>query len=120
MRKKITNNPRLSVRKLANIVQMSRVSVHRTLLDLKLHLYHFSVTYELKLTDYTHHREFCQWFNHNGTDTLDCCFYSEEAWIHLDGFTNSQNYCLWASETIFAISSKNTTFPEKIVQHENA
>jgi hypothetical protein len=31
-------------------------------------------------------------------DILDHTFFSDEAWIHLDGYVNSQNYRIWSSE----------------------
>ncbi|GJQ85797.1 hypothetical protein Trydic_g19311 [Trypoxylus dichotomus] len=30
-----------------------------------------------------------------GDDDLDRSFFSDEAWFHLSGYVNSQNYCTW-------------------------
>ncbi len=109
MRRRPTNNPRLSVRILAAIVQMSRAGVHCTLLDLKPHPYHFSAQHELKLTDYTHHYEFFQRFIRfirNRSDTSDNWVYSDKDWIHLNRYINSQDYHLWASENPNAFVEK--------------
>jgi hypothetical protein len=41
---------------------------------------------------------FCNWFNQEINNILDHTFYSDEAWFHLDGYINSQNYRTWSSE----------------------
>lgn len=43
-----------------------------------------------------------QWFQNFvaewGIEVLDECFYTDEAWLHLSGYLNSQNTMLWSIE----------------------
>jgi hypothetical protein len=33
----------------------------------------------------------------NGEDILDITFFTDEAWLHLSGYVNSQNSCVWSA-----------------------
>jgi hypothetical protein len=46
-------------------------------------------------------------------DILDHTFFSDEAWIHLDGYVNSQNYRIWSSENPHA-TVETTLHPIKV------
>lgn len=50
-------------------------------------------------TDFEKRIQFCTWFNNNLADDnlLDITFFSDEAWFHLSGYVNSQNYRHWSS-----------------------
>lgn len=66
-----------------------------------MHPYKVSVVQQLQPTDHEKRRRFCQWFNGNlanNDDVLDLTFFSDEAWFHLSGYVNSQNYRTWATE----------------------
>lgn len=110
VRERVTENPNISVRKLAaSLPGTSKSSVHRTFHDLKLRAYRVSVRQELKLIDHHRRREFCAWFLRlirPGIDILNYVFFSDEAWVHLDGYVNSQNYRLWTSENPNAFIEK--------------
>ncbi|CAH1366225.1 unnamed protein product, partial [Tenebrio molitor] len=43
---------------------------------------------------------YCHWFNENlnNDNILDLTFFTGEAWFHLSGYVNSQNYRTWATE----------------------
>ncbi len=91
----ISANRRLSVCKLSRCTGMSTTSVHRTLHDLKLYAYRLMVRQELKLGDYAKRLTYCHWFNtfvHDGMHKMDHVFFSDETWVHLIGYVNSQNY----------------------------
>jgi hypothetical protein len=43
---------------------------------------------------------FCNWYNNNlldNVDQQDISFFTDEAWFHLSGFINSQNYRTWSA-----------------------
>ncbi len=59
------------------------------------------VRQELKPGDYAKHLTYCHWFNtfvHDGMHKMDRVFFSDEAWVHLDGYVNYQNYRLWCAK----------------------
>ncbi len=97
----ISANRRWLVRKLHRRTGMLTSSVHRTLHDLKLYLYRLMVRQELKLGDYAKRLTYSHWFNmfvHDGMHKMDRVFFSDEAWMHLDGYVNAQNYRLWCAK----------------------
>lgn len=55
---------------------------------------------ELLPPDFEKRVEYCQWFNLNlrNDDMLDITFFSDEAWFHLSGYVNSQNFRIWSAE----------------------
>lgn len=67
---------------------------------LHFHPYKMSVVQELFPQDAITRVNYCHWFNANirNDDVLDVTFFSDEAWIHLSGYINSQNYRTWASQ----------------------
>ncbi len=63
--------------------------------SLKLHTYRHITRQELKFVDYRTRLKFCDWFSHftrGSLGYLDRVFFKDESWIHLDGYSNSQNY----------------------------
>lgn len=65
-----------------------------------MHPYKVTVVQRLQPLDYGKRVTFCNWFNQNlnKDDVLDKTFFSDEAWFHLSGYVNSQNYRTWATE----------------------
>lgn len=58
-----------------------------------------SVVQELLPPDFERRVEYCHWFNQNlRNDILDVSFFSDEAWFHLSGYVNSQNFRIWSAE----------------------
>ncbi len=98
----ITANPCLSVCKLSMLVHVFRASTHGLLQELKLYLYRFSVRQALRIPDYDNYSIRPRFF-----------FFFDEAWVHLDGYMNSQNYRFWASENPEAFV-ENGIHPQKI------
>ncbi len=93
VRQRITNNPRLSVRKLTATIQMSGAIVHRTLI-----VFLYDKSWNLPITHFAKNSVSGSIASLVTELTLDNCFYSKEAWIHLGRYINSQNYRLQASE----------------------
>lgn len=62
--------------------------------------YKMSAVQELRPLDYEKRIQYCNWFNQHLTNNavLDLCFFSDEAWFHLTGYINSQNYRTWSAE----------------------
>jgi hypothetical protein len=53
------------------------------------------VFHELISGDYAKRVNYCQWFKnliHGNIGVLDQVFFTDEAWFHLSGYVNSQNY----------------------------
>lgn len=55
---------------------------------------------ELHALDHNKRIDYCQWFNENlrNDEVLNLSFFSDEAWFHLSGYVNSQNYRIWSAE----------------------
>ncbi len=87
----------VSIRCLAPRVELSRVIIHRLLRELNFKKYRLSVCQELKAGDYGWCTAYCWWleqFAHGHTSRFDNVYFSDEPWVHLDGYINSQNYRL--------------------------
>ncbi len=99
----VQNNPRLSTEKWAPAVHILRTSMQQILHTLNLKPYHLQMVQELKPPNLPLHLRFCRWLLHlshrrNNIAVFDNFFFSDEAWFHLDGFINSQNYCIWTAD----------------------
>lgn len=54
---------------------------------------------ELLPVDYGRRLHYCEWFQENmNRNLLNLSFFTDEAWFHLSGYVNSQNYRTWAAE----------------------
>ncbi len=87
----------LSMRRCAQSLNLSQTTVQRLLKELKVYPYHLSPLQELKPSDYRCRVNFYCWLLHlmdggNNISIFDTSFYSDDAWFHLDGYINSQNY----------------------------
>lgn len=97
----MARSPNKSVRRLSDEVDISVGSAHNALRKtLKLHPYKISCYHELKEADYEKRVQFCRWFRQflDNDDVLNKTFFSDEAWFHLSGYVNSQNYRHWSSD----------------------
>jgi len=65
-----------------------------------MHPYKVHVVQELKPEDYNARLDYGHWFNNNlnNNQILDLTFFTDEAWFHLSGYVNSQNYRTWGTE----------------------
>lgn len=93
--------PQTSIRKLAQQVNLSRCSVHKTLHRLGLHPFRFSKVQALKEDDYCKRLSFSLWFSEQlrvqptlPTDIM----YTDEAVFYLHGAVNTKNRVYWANE----------------------
>ena len=96
----VTQTPKVSVRRLASRVGLSKSSTHRILKkDLNLTAFKFKVSQKLSAADFEQREEFCKWFLQQCTNSpsfLSCVWWSDEAHFHLNGQVNRQNYRFWA------------------------
>jgi transposase len=96
----IIDNPNVSTRRLAQQVNVSHKTVYRAVRQyLKLFPYKVTVTHELLPADYEKRVYFCEWLGdvvQNDAGFLDTCYFTDEAWFHLNGYVNSQNTRYWS------------------------
>ncbi len=90
---------------LAPRVELSRATTHSLLRELNFKPYRLSVCQELKAGDYGWRVVYCRWleqFAHGGASRFDNVYFSDEAWVHLDSYINSQNYRIWCCKNSHA------------------
>ncbi|XP_031333774.1 uncharacterized protein LOC116163798 [Photinus pyralis] len=109
-------SPKKSISRLSAQTGLSTGTCHKALKKvLHMHPYKISSVQQLHALDYDRRVQYCHWFNErlNDNNLLDLTFYSDEAWVHLSGYVNSQNYRTWAAENphIFVETSLH---PQKV------
>jgi transposase len=101
------NNPRLSLRRLAQQVDVSYKTAYRAVREqLGLHPYRVTVTHQLLPADHQARVHFCEWLGNvlqNDVSFLDNCYFTDEAWFHLNGYVNSQNSRHWCDKNPYII-----------------
>ena len=99
---KLIRSPHKSLRRLSQEVDMSLTSTYRAVKKQKFFPYKVSVIHELKAQDTEKRVIFCRWFqqfiDRNGENILNDTFFTDEAWFHLYGYTNTENSRTWATE----------------------
>lgn len=99
---RMERSPHKPVRQLAAQTAVSKTTCHKALKKkLHMHPYKMTVVQELHPVDFEKRVEFCTWFNENlanNNEILNLTFFSDEAWFHLSGYVNSQNYRTWSTE----------------------
>ncbi|XP_039283421.1 uncharacterized protein LOC120351176 isoform X3 [Nilaparvata lugens] len=114
---RLVNSPRKSLRKLSSQVGLSYSSVHKAAKKLNMYPYCIRLVQELQPPDLNKRLQYCRCFrsflNDNGIESLNTVFFSDEAWVHLDGYVNSQNCQIWATENPNAVQVKSL-HPAKI------
>lgn len=100
VRQIMEEDPRTSVRRLSQQVQLSTSTCQKILKkDIHLYPYRLQSVQQLHEPDYPQRVEYCQWFlNTLDYNLLEKTFFTDEAWFHLNGYVNSQNMRLWSSE----------------------
>lgn len=66
--------------------------------------------------DFATRMRYCEWFNENlahNNNLLDLTFFTDEAWFHLSGYVNSQNFRIWGAENPHEFVETNL-HPQKI------
>ncbi len=70
--------------------------------NVKLKPYRIFVQKELQHANYTKHIPSYEWLqcfsHHAGASHFDLVYLSDKAWVHLNDYVNSQNYCFWYSK----------------------
>jgi hypothetical protein len=80
---------------------MSFGSAHKAVHLLHLRAKRTHAMHELRPTDHAARLRYCNWvkaFACNNIRVLNITFFTYEAWFHLSGYINGQNYRLWSSE----------------------
>jgi len=99
---RMLQSPKKSIRKLSQQVGVSYGMAHTALKKhLCLHPYKITAVHELKTGDSAKQVEYCKWFldflDREGDDILDVTFFTDEAYFHLSGYSNSQNSRVWCA-----------------------
>ncbi|XP_018573282.1 uncharacterized protein LOC108912525 [Anoplophora glabripennis] len=109
-------SPKKSIPQLSAQTGFSVGTCHKALKkELHMHLYKVSIVQQLHPPDYYQRIRYCEWFNENlnNNDLLNLTFFSDQAWVHLSGYINSQNYRTWATENPHEFI-KTSLHPQKI------
>ncbi len=96
-----SNTPHSLIRKVARGAGTSIKSTCCVTWLLKLYPYHVSVLHVVNPADCPKCIEFCKWLLHLSRDNItvyDKFFFSDEAWVQMDGYVNLQIYRTWARE----------------------
>jgi len=99
IQQRINQSPNKSLRRLSNETGLSYGSCQNALRN-RLRLYPYRVTclHELLPHDYAKRIAYCTWFQENMNDSkLDMTFFTDEVWINLSGYINSQTSRIWSS-----------------------
>lgn len=110
-------NPRLSIRKAADELEISRNSLHRNLKILKFHPYKMHLHQELSEDDFDHRVEFCDIImNRVDQDPrfLHKIVFSDEANFQLTGEVNRHNFRYWSDENPHWVLQDRTQHPQKL------
>ncbi|CAI9721860.1 Hypothetical predicted protein [Octopus vulgaris] len=99
IRQRILRSSRKSMRGLSFESVLSVGSCHTALYkSLKLYPHRVSSLHELIPADFTKRLDYYKWFQKNmDGNQLDMTFFSDEAWIHLSGYLNSQSTRIWSA-----------------------
>jgi hypothetical protein len=90
----LLRSPRKFLRRLSQECGTSKTSCHRATKQLKLLPSRFQSVHQLQERDKGARIQYCHWFRRfvrEGINVLDNVFFSDEAWLHLNGYINSQN-----------------------------
>jgi hypothetical protein len=98
----ITRSPHKYLRNLSAQTGISLGSAHTAVRKmLKFYPYRKQVFHELIPGDNAKRVNYCRWFKNlirGKICVLDQVFFADEAWFHLSGYVNSQNYRTWRTE----------------------
>ncbi|KAJ8955255.1 hypothetical protein NQ318_000281 [Aromia moschata] len=97
----VEQNPRASVRRIANQLEVSRMLVWRVLKRNFLHPYHFQKVQSLQPQDNPLRMDFCQLmldFHHRNIDFVRTILFTDEATFTRNGILNLHNMHQWSDE----------------------
>lgn len=101
LREHVDENPGISARRAAQELGFKRETVRTTLKDEGYYPYRITMLHEIKLEDYSSRYDYCDWFLEKfGRDIqmIPMMFFTDEAWFHLSGYVNAQNYRIWSTK----------------------
>lgn len=107
----ITQDPRLSVKRISNMLNLSKWSVWRVLKREGLHPYHFRRVQDILEPDYAIRAVFCSWINRKTRQEenfLKRILWTDEATFTRSGYSNHRNEHLWLQENPHAV--RKSTF----------
>lgn len=117
IRAAVTRSPHKSLRRLSREKNISLGSAHTAVRRiLKCYPYRMQVFHELNNADFAKRVRYCQWFKtfiRGNIGILDQLFFTDEAWFHLGGYVNGQNYRTWGTDNPH-IFIESPLHPQKI------
>jgi hypothetical protein len=102
----VQDNPRVSVRSVARMHNISFSVVWRILCEQLLHPFHIQRVQALNPNDYEPRRQFCQWFLRKSRripNFASLILFTDEASFSKDGYVNFHNAHEWADENPHSI-----------------
>jgi hypothetical protein len=114
----VTRSPHKYLRKLSGQTGISLGSAHTAVRKmLKFYPYRMQVFHELISGKYAKRVNYCRWFKNlirGNIGVLDqVFFFTDEAWFHLSGYINCQNYRTWRTENPHNFA-ETPLYPQKI------
>ncbi|KAJ3659556.1 hypothetical protein Zmor_011240 [Zophobas morio] len=101
LRERLEQNPQTSLTRLSQQSGVPVTTCHKVVKKrLHMHPYKITTVQQLLPIDPPRRVEYCNWFQNTFHDDglLDLTFFSDEAWFHLSGYVNSQNFRIWSAE----------------------
>ena len=93
----VQRGPRLSTRRMASRIGVSRMQVWRTLHEEDLHHYHDQRVQHLEPGDHAQRLDLCHWITAH-PELLSVILFTDEASFTRDGIDNSRNVNMWSHE----------------------
>ncbi len=112
---KLSATPTTPSRRLAQNIRVSHTKTYRVMHSIT-YPYKFTVCQELKPTDVPRCLAFCKWllcFAQRGQTKFNLFYFSDEAWFHVSGYINCQNFRTWSSTNPHAYI-ESSLHPQKI------
>ena len=93
----VQRSPRLSTRRMASRIGVSRMQVWRTLHEEDLYPYHDQRVQHLEPGDHAQRMDLCRWLTAH-PELLSVILFTDEASFTRDGINNSRNVHMWSHE----------------------
>jgi transposase len=113
----ISSNNRMSTQTIANLVNVSKSSVHKVLVSNGYKAYHFTNHQELQGSDCIKRIEFYEWISSKlsgDPNFANKILFSDEATFTLNGEMNSQNCRYWSTTNLHLFNSTNNQLQQKL------
>ena len=91
----VQRSPRMSTRRMASRVGLSRMNVWRTLHEENLYPYHDQMVQHLETGDHAQRMDLCLWVNAH-PELLNIILFTDGASFTRDGINNLRNVHTWA------------------------